>query len=352
MTLSLVDINQKLEEFEVKFGEVEQTNKLLSRQIKELYLLYDTVKKLNLTKRLKDVHATLTTILRVNFNIEEFGVFLYNPKSQILTAQLSNGLPKRDIKEFFYKTNEGFVGKTFNSGNPLYIQDIGVYKNFRYYQMEKKTPGCIYYVPLKVSPAEILGVLKLRKPVPDSFSEMERDILYKLSEPLGVAMKKGLAFDNIDRTAWIDDLTGLNTKKYFDKRYESEIRRAQRYQHPLSIVTLAIENLKEVAKENGKLSEDLVMREFAFFLLKNIRASDICFRYSGNQFIMLLPETAKQAALEVVAKIDRLWADKEILLNNEQPVFVRISLGSASYPKDTIEPPALLKLALESLKES
>ena len=351
MTLSLVDIHQKLEEFEVKFSEVEQTNKLLSRQIKELYLLYDAVTKLNLTKRVKEVYAALSSILRINFNIEEFAVFLHNPKLQILNIEVSNGLPKRDIKEFFYKANEGFVGKVFNSGSPFYMRDISLYKNFQYYQMEKKIQGCIYYVPLKVSPAEILGVLKLRRPVPDSFSDLEQDILSKLSEPLSIAIKKGMAFDNIDRTAWIDDLTGLYTKKYFEKRYDSEIRRSQRYQHPLSVIALAIENLKEITKQNGKQSEDLIMRELASFLQENTRMCDICFRYSGNQFIILLPETLKHAADGVVKKIHRNWTDKEILLNEEQPLSVRISLGSANYPKDTIEPPVLLKLALEPLEE-
>lgn len=351
MTLSLVDIHQKLEEFEVKFSEVEQTNKLLSRQIKELYFLYDAVKKLNLTKHSKEVYAALTSILRINFNIEEFAVFTYNPKSQILTVQLSNGLPKRNIKEFFYKANEGFVGKAFNSGNSIYIGDVSTYKNFRYYQMEKKVQGCLYYIPLRVSPVEVLGVLKLRKPVPNSFSDLERDILSKLSEPLSIALKKGMAFDIIDRTAWIDDLTGLYTRRYFEKRYDSEIRRSQRYQHPLSIIALTIENLKKLAKQHGKSSEDLVIREFASFLQENTRICDICFRYSGSQFIILLPETLKHAADGVAKKINRNWADKEILLNGELPLSVRISLGSANYPKDTIEPPILLKLAMESLKE-
>lgn len=351
MTLSLVDIQHKLEEFEIKFSEVEETNKLLSRQIKELYLLYDAVTKLNLTKRSKEVYNALTSILRLNFNVEEFAVFLHNPKLEILNIEVSNGLPKRDIREFFYKSNEGFVGKVFNSGSPLYIRDINLYKNFKYYQLEKKIQGCIYYVPLGVSPAEVLGVLKLRKPVPDSFSDLEQNVLNKLSEPLSIALKKGLAFDNMDRTAWIDDLTGLFTKKYFEKRYDSEIRRSQRYQHPLSMITLAIQNLKEITKKSGKSCEELVMRELASFLQENTRMCDICFRYSANQFIILLPETLKHAADGVVEKIRRNWANKEILLNEERPLSVRISLGSANYPKDTIEPPVLLKLALKPLEE-
>ena len=352
MTLSRVDIHQRLEEFEVKMNEVEQTNKFLSRQIKQLYFLYDVVKKFNLTRHSKEVYSALISILRIDFNIEEFGVFLFNPKLQILNVTMSNGLPKRNLKEFFYKANEGFVGKTFNSGNPLYIKDISAYKNFRYYQMEKKVPGCLFYVPLKVNPAETLGVLKLRKPVPDSFSNLEQDILSRLSEPLSMALKRGLAFDTIDRTAWIDDMTGLYTRKCFEKRYNSEIRRSQRYQHPLSVIALSIENLKEIKKQNGQSGEHLVMRELASFLQENTRMCDICFRYSTNQFVILLPETVKQAAMEVAQKIHLSWAEKKILLNNQMPISVSISLGSANYPKDTIEPPILLKLALESLKES
>jgi hypothetical protein len=58
------------------------------------------------------------------------------------------------------------------------------------------------------------------------------------------------------------------------------------------------------------------------------------------------------AADAVVAKINHYWADKEILLSDDVPLSIKISIGLGNYPIDTIEPPVLLKIALESLKES
>lgn len=351
MTLSHIEIHQKLEELEIKFNEVEETNKILSCQIKELFLLYGACKKLNQTRNHKEVYSALTSILTKDFLVDEFSVFIYNPKLKILNIQFSNGLPKRNIKEFFYRSHEGFVGKVFNSGQSLYLKDLSIYKNFRYYQMDKKFLGSAFYLPLSIPPADTFGVLKLRKPIPDSFTEIEQNILKQLSEPLSIALKRGIAFDKIDRYAWIDELTGLYTKKYFEKQFHAEIRRSQRYQHSLSLINLTVDNLPEIIHEYGKENGDLVLKEFAFFLIDNMRMSDICFRYASNQFLILLPETQKDPALKVVQKIQNNWANKEILLHNEIPVSIEISSGFANYPKDTIEPPVLLKIALESVEK-
>lgn len=351
MTLSLVEIQQKIDELEVKLSEVEETNKILSRQVKEFYLLYDACKKLNQTRTHKEVFSIITSILKRDFNVDEFAVFLFNPKLKILNIEFSNGLPKKKIKEFFYRSNEGFVGKVFNSRKPIYLHDLNEYKNFKYYQMSKKISGSVFYLPLNISTEEALGVLKLRKPRSNLFTKFEQNILKKLSEPLSIAIEKGFAFDTIDRTAWIDPLTGLHTKKYFEKRFNSEIRRSQRYQHPLSVINFNIDNFSEIVHKYGKENGDLIVKEIALFLQENMRMCDICFRYASNQFLILLPETQKNAADEVVKKINQNWGNKEILIRNEYLISLKISSGFANYPKDTIEPPTLLQIALESTKK-
>lgn len=348
MTLSLIDIHQKLEELESKFNEAEQVNKILSRQIKELFLLYDALKKLNKTRNHQDFFTTLTTILRKNFNVDEFSVFFYNPKLKILNIQFSNGIPKRNIKEFFYRAQESFVGRVFTSRSSLYLKDLSIYKNFNYYQMNKKVQGCIFYLPLNISTHETLGVLKLRKPISKSFSETDQSILNQLAEPLSLALKKAIAFDKIDRNAYIDELTGLYTKKYFENRFNAEIRRSQRYQHSLSVINLTITNFSELLRQCGKENGDLIIKEFSSFLQENVRMCDICFRYSTNQFLIMLPETLKSAAEEVITKVQKSWMNKEILLYDEFPASIKILSGFATYPIDTIEPPVLLKKVLES----
>jgi diguanylate cyclase (GGDEF)-like protein len=351
MTLSRIEIQQKIGELEVKLNEVEDTNKILTRQIKEFYLLYDVCKNLNQTKTHKEVFSVLTSILKKDFNVQEFSVFIYNPKLKILNIEFSTGLPKKNIKEFFYRSNEGFVGKVFNSCKSLYLHDLKEYKNFNYYQMIKKITGSVFYLPLQVSQEETLGVLKLRKTRPNSFSKFEQNILKQIGEPLSIALKKGLEFDTLDRIAWIDTLTGFHTKKYFEKSFNAEIRRSQRYQHSLSLINFTIDNLSEIVHEYGKESGDLIVKEIAIFLQENMRMCDICFRYAPNQFLILLPETQKSDAKEVVGKINQNWGNKEILLRDEYLISLEISSGFANYPKDTIEPPILLQIALESAKK-
>jgi len=350
MVLSLIDIHQKLEELEVKFNEAEETNKILLRQIKELFLLYNIVKQLNETRHYKEVINTITSVLRKDFHVEEFGAFLYNPKSRILTIRFSYGLPKKNIRDFFYHPTEAFVGQVFNSGNPLYLPDVSIHKNFNYYGMDKKIKGCILYIPLKVHSNESIGVLKMRKPIADSFSNIEQKILPQLGEAFTISLQKGLEADDLTNSAWIDELTGLHTARYFEKRFNAEIRRSQRYQHSLSIIALSIDNMAEISRKNSGGARDFALKEFSQFLKENTRMCDISFRYSINQFLILLPETLKEAAEKAALKIQKTWDGKTIYFHEKIPVSIKLSTGCANYPKDTIEPPVLIKMALEAIE--
>lgn len=351
MKLTPFDIHQKLEEFEVKFQQVEETNRILSNQIKELYLLYDAVKKLNKAKYLKEVTHAITAILRRNFHVDEFSIFIYHPKSRVLNIRFSNGIPKRDIKEFFYHPNEGFVGKVFSTGKSIHLADLSNYPNFRYYQTDRKVHGCILYIPLSLTADETLGVLKLRKPLPNSFTDMERSVLNQLSESIAFSINHGLNIDEINQHAWVDELTGLLTIKYFKKRYHAEIRRAQRYQHPLSVIAVCVENPGDIFRRHGKENRDFIIKTLASFLEENTRLCDICFRYSPNQFLILLPETMKSAAEKAMKKIQNGWTEKALYIRDEFTISVKVVMAYANYPKDTIEPPLLLKMALEAVEK-
>lgn len=351
MKLTLSEIHEKLEEFEVKLQQIEETNRILSRQIKETFLLYDAVQKLNKTKYYKEVAHAITSILRGSFHVDEFAVFIFDPRPNVLNIRFSNGIPKRDIKEFFYRPNEGFVGKAFSTGEVIYVPDLSAYQKFRYYQSDRKVQGCALYIPLNLSPNETIGVLKLRRPLPDSFTDMERNVLNQLSEPIAIAIHNGLTIDEISHHAWIDELTGLLTVKYFKRRYHAEIRRAQRYQHPLSIVAISIENMGEIFRRHGKDNRDLILKAFASFLEENTRMCDICFRYSVNQFLILLPETTKNAAEKAMQKILNGWEEEALRIREESAVAVKLAMRYANYPKDTIEPPLLLRMALEGAEK-
>jgi diguanylate cyclase (GGDEF)-like protein len=346
--MSPKEIQQKLEQLQLKYREIESTNQILSGQVNELFILYDVIRQLNSSRGSKEIFKILTEVLRKDFNVEEFAFFLYNKKSGFLSVDYSHGLPKRELKEFFYKSNERFVGKVFSTGKAIYIADVGIYKDFNYYHYESNIYGSIYYLPLQMPNQETIGVLKLRKPLPNSFSYSERTILLKLKEHITISLKKGFEYDELEMQAWFDAETGLYNQRYFEKRFEAEFRRAQRYQMPLSIIIISIESVLNTLIGKNKSYKKFVVNEVANFILSNIRNCDLCIRYSDGKFLVMLPQIAKSAAFKVLKKINTGLAVFPLILPDpDSAITIATKIGIANFPDDSIEPAMILDIANE-----
>ena len=122
----------------------------------------------------------------------------------------------------------------------------------------------------------------------------------------------------------IDPLTQVFSRVLFDKIAKKEIARAERYNNPLSLAFIDIDNLKKINDKKGHLAGDKVILETAKILKKTSRESDIIFRYGGDEFIILLPETNEIGAKEF-----------EERLGNElkQATFCQFSFGISTWKK-------------------
>jgi diguanylate cyclase (GGDEF)-like protein len=97
----------------------------------------------------------------------------------------------------------------------------------------------------------------------------------------------------------------------------------------------------------------MVLRNVSQYIQKLTRGSDICIRYGGDEFLILLPETNRHSALEVGAKLKKAVDDMAVNVNGSiGNLVVSLSIGIASYPEDTIEPQMLIELADKALYEA
>src|SRR6266851_666569 len=90
--------------------------------------------------------------------------------------------------------------------------------------------------------------------------------------------------------AMIDPLTGLYNRRFAEQRLASEVARSERRGHPLTVLTLDLNNFKEINDTYGHPAGDLVLQEFASRLNKVIRGSDLAVRLGGDEFLVVLPE--------------------------------------------------------------
>jgi len=104
-------------------------------------------------------------------------------------------------------------------------------------------------------------------------------------------------FKENERLAMLDGLTGLFNRRYFDINVVKEFRRAKRYNKDCSLLLLDLDNFKKINDTKGHLFGDMVLKNLAVILVRTSREEDVLCRYGGEEFIIILPETAADGAL-------------------------------------------------------
>ncbi len=350
MPRSLSELEKKLSDLEYRFREVENLNNLLARQAREYYLLFDSTRKINSTTNVKDFLKILDKVFRRNFNVDEYAFIQKNPKSDLLTVSHSMGLSKRKLREIFYRINQGLVGKVFSQKKAVYIPDVFKLKVFYYYFEKKSIKGSLYYMPVLDNQGNCIGVIKLRKILKDSFSEVERSVLASLQIEIGMALQNVEKFELLNSKSYVDELTRLYNRRYYNEHFPIEFKRAQRYRHALSLMFIDIDNFKDINDQYGHSIGDLILINVGNFIQRMTRSSDICIRYGGDEFLILLPETKKEDALGVGEKLKKAVEEMSPNLDGlMDDLIVSLSLGIANFPEDTIEPQMLIELADKAL---
>ena len=105
------------------------------------------------------------------------------------------------------------------------------------------------------------------------------------------------------RISTIDSLTDTYNRMKYDEELEKEIARAQRYRLPLSGIMFDLDNFKEINDKFGHLEGDKVLKKFSFLVREIIRGSDLLFRWGGEEFIVLLPNTDLNSAIQLAYRI-------------------------------------------------
>ena len=141
-----------------------------------------------------------------------------------------------------------------------------------------------------------------------------------------------------------DELTGLYNRRYLTGLLTREISQAKRESNLLSVVIVDVDQLRAINEASSQYAGDLVLRQLADLLRRDIRGSDTACRYGGDEFIAVLPSTPPEGAL-VVGERWRAFMKKAVFDYEGARLHVTISLGIATYPNNADNSDALLAAA-------
>jgi two-component system, cell cycle response regulator len=156
-----------------------------------------------------------------------------------------------------------------------------------------------------------------------------------------------------EKLAHTDGLTELYNYRFFQRLLRVEMSRAQRFQRPLSLIMLDVDDFKMYNDVYGHQAGDQALRQLARLLRRSSRSYDLVARYGGDEFAVILPETNKKTAAEVAERI-RTCVERTRIEDEHQGLgwHVTASLGVASFPEDAAETTGLIRKADQALYQA
>lgn len=150
-----------------------------------------------------------------------------------------------------------------------------------------------------------------------------------------------------------DPLTGLYNRRFFMDKLREETKRNERFNHPLSIILIDIDNFKLYNDTNGHLKGDELLRSFGGILKKQVRSVDFICRIGGEEFMVILPETDYTTGLRIAEGLRKAVENYSFPNGDSQPGgSLTISLGVASSIKGEKDPLKLIKTADDALYQA
>ncbi len=182
----------------------------------------------------------------------------------------------------------------------------------------------------------VQGILHLDSPMKDAFEAEDIHFVRRLAEEISIAVERSWLHTQVKFLSVKDGLTGCYNRRKLDQDLNAEIARARRYERALSLLMIDIDRFKDYNDVHGHVRGDELLRKMVSLFMRNVRASDNVYRYGGEEFVVLLPETSKERAILVARKLQKLVAAERFEGEQEKRSdhSATVSIGVASFPWD------------------
>jgi len=143
-----------------------------------------------------------------------------------------------------------------------------------------------------------------------------------------------LMLARLQELAITDGLTTLYNSRYFYKQLDSEVDRSKRYNHPLTLLFMDIDYFKHYNDTYGHMEGDKVLTRFGKVIKSCLRKMDTAYRYGGEEFTVILPETSMGEVMTVAKRIKEAIENEEFSPQSGKSISMTISIGVAQYCPD------------------
>lgn len=307
----------------------------LEQAHKKLAALYSITSVVQRTISLPEIFGEIITGLTQQLGYVNAAIFLLDEDKGTLSIEAHKGY----IDGIVVPLSQGVIGYAARTRELTYVPDIS--EDARYIPGTSNAMSEIA-VPLIVDDA-VIGVLDVEVPEGRNIKDYDLDLLRSLGSQIALTIAHAKHVANVQVQAITDSLTSLFNYRYFRTAVEQEFKRAIRYERPLAMLMVDIDNYKHYNDTNGHRMGDEVLRKVADILRLSVRDVDIVSRYGGEEFAILCPETFVDEAKIIAERIRHNIERYPFPHRETQPGGVlTVSIGVSEFPRDAENVDALI----------
>jgi len=265
-------------------------------------------------------------------------IMLVDKTGKRLQIGFSKGMNEQLAQSITVNVGEGIAGKVASDGFPLLVDDIEKDLRVGIQNRPRFKTKSLLCMPLKLKDKTI-GVINLSdKENKKVFTEADMNFLTSFANLASLMIERTWTMEKysfLEQLSVTDSLTGLYNRRFMRNRLEEEISRSSRHKSDISVIFMDLDYFKTYNDLCGHLAGDRALQKTAEILMTIVRDMDIVIRYGGEEFFIILPDTAKSEAIVVAERIRR-EIEKETFPCEENLPLGRLtaSFGIASFPED------------------
>jgi diguanylate cyclase (GGDEF)-like protein len=283
-----------------------------------------------------DLDAILRTIIEQMERFVEaelWTLLMMDETSHDLYYALAAGGGHEALRDLRVKVGEGPAGWVVEHGESLLIPEAENDPRVCNDGVKEGKVHSLIAMPLRGRKG-VQGAIEIFNPRAGQMTDYTIAFLHILADYAAIAIENARDVARIQQLTIADDTTGLYNVRHLYEVMGSELERCQRHKRPLSLAFLDLDKFKLINDAHGHLIGSELLAHTGRRLRELSREQDLCFRYGGDEFVVLMPKTGAEAAMAQASQLLRALMETQFRMKNNLELSVSASVGVATAPGD------------------
>jgi diguanylate cyclase (GGDEF)-like protein len=309
----------------------------------DLLVFHQLARSLNSSFDLDTILRTILEHMERMVEAELWTLLMLDEPSQELYYAIAGGDELETLKGLRVKKGEGLAGWVLQHGETVIVPEAEGDPRMQQGAGAARAVRSAIAMPLRGRKGT-QGVIEILNPRAE-MSDYTIAFLHILADHAAIAIENAHDMARIQQLTITDDTTALHNVRHLYHVLDRELKRCRKSQIPVSLAFLDLDRFKLVNDVHGHLIGSELLSLTGGRLQELSRKQDLCFRYGGDEFVILMPGTDAETALELTKTMHRALMETEFRLKNGLKLHVSASVGLASAPGDGTQVHAIIGTA-------